>query len=203
MHQLYQDAMSIVRAYGKPDLFITFTCNPKWPEINNELLKGQEPNDRPDLIARVFKIKLKELLDDLLKNKIFGHAIAHVYVVEFQKRGLPHAHILLILDKNDKPKTVEDFDRIVQQRYQIRIYILNFMKQSLNVWYMENAVKIFQKIFVKIPKKIRMGKNLFKFFFYIFYILINKLSYPEYRGRDSGRYFKRDKFDLNNQWIVP
>lgn len=64
MHQLYQDAMSIVRAYGKPDLFITFACNPKWPEINNELLKGQEPNDRPDLIARVFKIKLKELLDD-------------------------------------------------------------------------------------------------------------------------------------------
>ena len=28
-HQLYQDAMSIVRRYGKPDLFITFTCNPK------------------------------------------------------------------------------------------------------------------------------------------------------------------------------
>jgi len=25
MHQLYQDAMSIIRAYGKPDLFITFT----------------------------------------------------------------------------------------------------------------------------------------------------------------------------------
>ena len=29
----YQDAMSIVRKKGKPDLFVTFTCNPNWKEI--------------------------------------------------------------------------------------------------------------------------------------------------------------------------
>ena len=34
MFELYQDSMSIVRKYGKPDLFITFTCNPKWEEIS-------------------------------------------------------------------------------------------------------------------------------------------------------------------------
>jgi hypothetical protein len=28
-HQLYQDAMAIVRRFSKPDLFITFTCNPQ------------------------------------------------------------------------------------------------------------------------------------------------------------------------------
>jgi len=28
-----QDAMAYVRLYGRPDLFITFTCNPNWPEI--------------------------------------------------------------------------------------------------------------------------------------------------------------------------
>ena len=33
MVQKYQDAMAIVRKYGKPDLFITFTCNPNWAEI--------------------------------------------------------------------------------------------------------------------------------------------------------------------------
>ena len=33
MFELYEDAMSIVRKYGKPDLSITFTCNPKWDEI--------------------------------------------------------------------------------------------------------------------------------------------------------------------------
>ena len=34
MAQLYQDAMNIVRRFGKPDLFITFTCNPTWPVWN-------------------------------------------------------------------------------------------------------------------------------------------------------------------------
>jgi len=29
--QYYQDAMAICRWAGYPDLFLTFTCNPKWP----------------------------------------------------------------------------------------------------------------------------------------------------------------------------
>ena len=50
MFELYQDSMSIVRKYGKPDLFITFTCNPKWEEIYSALLFNQKATDRPDLI---------------------------------------------------------------------------------------------------------------------------------------------------------
>ena len=33
MSQKRLDAMAYVGEYGKPDLFITFTCNPKWEEI--------------------------------------------------------------------------------------------------------------------------------------------------------------------------
>ena len=33
MHQLFQDSMGLIRKFGKPDLFITFTCNTSWPEI--------------------------------------------------------------------------------------------------------------------------------------------------------------------------
>lgn len=33
MHEYSQDAMAYVRMYGRPDLFITFTCNSNWPEI--------------------------------------------------------------------------------------------------------------------------------------------------------------------------
>ena len=33
MHARFQDAMAIVRNLGKPDFFITITCNPQWPEI--------------------------------------------------------------------------------------------------------------------------------------------------------------------------
>ncbi|CAF4768133.1 unnamed protein product, partial [Rotaria sp. Silwood2] len=43
MQQNYQDTMAIVRKYGKPDLFITFTCNPTWREIEEHLIPGQAP----------------------------------------------------------------------------------------------------------------------------------------------------------------
>jgi hypothetical protein len=59
MRELYQDAMAVVRYYGKPDLFITMTCNPNWPEIKDNLFKGQTASDRPDMISRVFDLKLQ------------------------------------------------------------------------------------------------------------------------------------------------
>lgn len=51
MYQLYQDAVAIVCYFGKPNLFITFTCNSKWPEITRELLPYQIAADMPDLTA--------------------------------------------------------------------------------------------------------------------------------------------------------
>ena len=36
MHEKTQDAMTYVGKYGRPDLFITFTCNPSWPEIKKK-----------------------------------------------------------------------------------------------------------------------------------------------------------------------
>eukprot|EP00798_Chlamydomonas_sp_ICE-L_P013350 gene13350-19192_t len=113
MHQLYQDAMAVVRKLGKPDLFVTFTCNPKWQEIQEALLPGQKPADRPDIVSRVFRLKLDALLDDLVKKGVLGRVIGHIHVVEFQKRGLPHAHILLILAAEDKLKCCTDYDQVI------------------------------------------------------------------------------------------
>src|SRR4030095_5528151 len=110
---LYQDAIAIVRRFGKPDLFITFTCNPAWLEITVELLPGQHASDRPDLVSRVFHLKLKSLLDDILKKEIFGEILGYVSVIEFQKRGLPHCHMLFILGPENKIRTDEDIDRVV------------------------------------------------------------------------------------------
>ena len=78
MAQNYQDAMAICRWAGYPDLFITFTCNPKWPEISLFLasIPDQKAEDRPDIVARVFKIKLDQLLHDLTHGKHFGRVIA-------------------------------------------------------------------------------------------------------------------------------
>lgn len=113
MKQCYQDAMAIVRKYGKPDLFITFTCNPRWPEIADNLAAHSTASDRPELVARVFHGKLRELIGDITVNRVFGNVLAYVYTIEFQKRGLPHAHILIILAEDSKLRTAEDVDDLV------------------------------------------------------------------------------------------
>jgi hypothetical protein len=113
MRRRYMDAMALVRRFGKPDIFLTMTCNPKWDEITRELYPGQTPQDRPDLIDRVFRAKLEELKHMLLKKDILGKVRAHVYVVEFQKRGLPHAHFLLIMEGRYKITCPEQYDRLI------------------------------------------------------------------------------------------
>ncbi|GBN43763.1 hypothetical protein AVEN_55413-1, partial [Araneus ventricosus] len=113
MQQNYQDSMAMVRKFGKPDLFLTFTCNPSWSEILNSMEGVQRPEDRPDIIVRIFNMKLKELLEDICKHGIFGTVLAYIYVIEFQKRGLPHAHILLTLDSESKISTKDDIDKFV------------------------------------------------------------------------------------------
>ncbi|KAK8815284.1 hypothetical protein WA158_003496 [Blastocystis sp. Blastoise] len=113
MKGAYLDAMTIVRYYGKPDYFITFTCNPKWKEIVDNLYPNQEAWERPDLVCRVFAIKLKYLYHLLKDENVFGKAQAITYTVEFQKRGLPHAHILLNVEQQDKIHDTNELDSII------------------------------------------------------------------------------------------
>jgi hypothetical protein len=49
----------------------------------------------------------------LLKKDILGKVRAHVYVVEFQKRGLPHAHFLLIMERKYKITCPEQYDLLI------------------------------------------------------------------------------------------
>ncbi len=65
------------------------------------------------MVTRVFKIKLKEFINNIHKNHNLGRTITGIYVVKFQKRGLPHAHILIFFIEDYKPHTVEDIDRMI------------------------------------------------------------------------------------------
>lgn len=40
MHEKLQDCLTFVRKYQRPDLFVTFTTNPKWDEITFNLYEG-------------------------------------------------------------------------------------------------------------------------------------------------------------------
>lgn len=77
MKQNYMDAMALCRWYGCPDLFITITCNPNWPEIARYMREHNLSSaDRPDALTRVFKMKLDQLMIDLKERRLFGRVQA-------------------------------------------------------------------------------------------------------------------------------
>lgn len=82
-----QDSLMYVRKYGKPDLFITMTCNPNWDEITKCLKPGQQAIHRHDIIARIFRQKVILLIEVITKGNPFGPVLAFVYSIEWQKRG--------------------------------------------------------------------------------------------------------------------
>ncbi|GBO33219.1 hypothetical protein AVEN_153321-1, partial [Araneus ventricosus] len=108
LHEYTQDAFTYVRTHGRPDLFITFTSNPAWQEIVDELMPGQKSIHRHDIVARVFRLKVKKLMSVITKGKIYGEVLCFMYSVEWQKRGRPHIHILLWLKDKLKPNQIDN-----------------------------------------------------------------------------------------------
>ena len=89
------DIIAISNQIGHPDIFLTMTCNPSWLEITRAPPPNQKPQDKPDLFARVFRLKMKDLISLVIEEEVFGTVVAHVRVIEFQKRSLPHAHVFV------------------------------------------------------------------------------------------------------------
>jgi hypothetical protein len=199
MIQQYQDAMAIVTHTSNPDIFITFTANPQWDEIREAILPHQTPQDRPDIISRVFKLKLNALCKDLFDNNVLGRVRAHMHVIEFQKRGLPHAHILLILNSEDKPRTVEVIDSIVCAEIpdpDEQPHLYNIVTRCM-IHGPCGSVK---------PKArcMKDGKCS-KHYPHTFSeaTVVDENSYPMYRRSNNGRTFVKEGFECDNRWIVP
>ena len=87
---LFADAMAIVRQYGRPTYFLTMTANAKWQEIKDSLYPGENSQDRPDVVSRIFEVKVKELIRDLMKRNVLGRVKAILLMTEWQKRGKFH-----------------------------------------------------------------------------------------------------------------
>ncbi|XP_071719168.1 uncharacterized protein [Rutidosis leptorrhynchoides] len=201
MMQNYLDAMAIVRRFGYPDLFITFTCNPKWPEILRFLHnKNLRPEDRPEILSRVFKMKLDSMIKDFRENHVFGEVEAFVYTIEFQKCGFPHAHICLFLKAAYKFLTVEDVDRVIsaeipEKSEDPELYELmsDFMMhgpcgaQNPRSPCM-NDKNSCSKLF---PKSIREVTS------------VDDNGYPVYRRRDNGSIIQKGDCTLHNGFVVP
>jgi hypothetical protein len=215
MAKLYQDSMAIVRNFGKPTLFITFTANMKWIEIQRELLPGQNASDRPDLVARVFDLKVKELIKDLRLKQIFGSYKGLVRTIDYQKRGLPHLHLLLFLDAAYNLDRKDRIDQVVSAELPSKdtdpelyeIVTKNMVHGPCG------DINPKSPCMVKNDRgELTCSKRFPKAF--IEETLVNEDGYPQYkrtRNMDSSCRYSipnpsrcgSSRFEIDNRWIVP
>ncbi|XP_074346593.1 uncharacterized protein LOC141685389 [Apium graveolens] len=177
--------------------------NPKWPEIQEmfDYTPGLTANDAPDVVARVFKLKLDQLLHVIKKKKFFGRCIGALHVIEFQKRGLPHAHMVIWLHPDSKPKTIQQVDRMVSAE-------ISDKQQDPHGY---DAVKQFMKHGPcgeshKLSPCIDSDrKNCTRHFpkRYCTETSFDDSGFPVYRRRKTNHIVRKNDVELDNRWVVP
>ena len=176
------------------------TCNPNWSEIKQELRLGEEAQNLLDLIARVFSARLEELKIELFKKQVFGVVATYVYVIENQKRGLPHVHFLIILKKDWKIIAPETFDDIVSTElpnkdknpHLYSAVVKHMMHGPCDALNSENiCMKRTGRCKNHYPRDFCEQTN------------IGNDSFPKYRRQDDGASIKVRGKDLDNCWVVP
>ncbi|XP_027174256.1 uncharacterized protein LOC113773851 [Coffea eugenioides] len=199
MRRRYLDVMALIQKYGKPDIFLTMTCNPAWKEIQCNLKYHEKPQDRPDFLARVFRAKFEMVKHELLNKQIFGEVAACVYVIEFQKRGFSHAHLLLILKSQFKLLNPESYDKVVCTELPDRLQYPHLY--SLVVKHMiHGPCGDMDKSYPCMKDgscKNHYPKNFCP------HTTHGEDSYPYYRRKDDGKKVKVRRFTLDNRWLVP
>jgi hypothetical protein len=58
-------------------------------------------------------MKVKKLLRGVCKAGWLAQVIGNIWMREYQKRGLPHIHLLLIFPRAQKVTNVDDIDQLV------------------------------------------------------------------------------------------
>ncbi|KAL6582875.1 hypothetical protein OROMI_004953 [Orobanche minor] len=199
MQRRYVNALALVSEYGKPDFFITITCNPNWPEIREGLFPGEEAQNRFDLVARVFRARNEEFKDEIVKKKLLGEVAAYLYVIEFQKRGLPHAHWIIILKPHFKIVSSAAYDRFVSAELpDIDLHphlhacvVRHMMHGPCGLLNPSNVCMRDRKCKNRYPKD------------YVESTSQHEDSYPMYRRRNDGRSVSVRHQMLDNRWVVP
>ncbi|XP_021975391.1 uncharacterized protein LOC110870521 [Helianthus annuus] len=200
MYKHYQDALAICRVHGNPQYFITFTCNVNWPEIRRYLTKYPvlKAQDRPDIIARVFHIKVASFVNFLRNNRPFGKVTADLYTIEFQKRGLPHCHLLLWVDESNKITDATHVDKYISAEIpdpemdpELHRIVTNFMIHGPCGTVKPNAPCMSLGMCSKnFPKAYQQSS------------MIDENEYAHYKRWVSGNTVIKDGVALDNRYVV-
>lgn len=122
-----------------------------------------------------------------------------MYTIEFQKRGLPHAHILLWLNKEHKLLTAADIDKHISAEIpDPKLYPK--LSKAVATYMMHGPCGVAE------PKSPCMSeRKCSKFFPKKFQksTTIDDDGYPVYRRRDSGVYITKKGIQMDNSYVVP
>ena len=121
-------------------------------------------------------------------------------MIEFQKRGLPHAHFLIILKANSKIFVPEDFDKILSAEL-LNINTNSHLYTSVVKHMMHGPCRNLNR------NNVCMNKNkIYKNHYpkpYSCKTYLENNEYPKYKRRVDGQQVKFRRHYLNNQWVVP
>ncbi|CAD5208301.1 unnamed protein product [Bursaphelenchus xylophilus] len=110
----YSNCVAMAQTLGSPSFFITLTANSEWPDFLHLCgNKGIEPKNAYDILNRVFRQKVVELMRRIAppqkgQQGWFGQCLGYYMSLEFQKRGNPHVHLLLWTEHKEMSAHVVD-----------------------------------------------------------------------------------------------
>jgi hypothetical protein len=113
-HKVATKCFAISTQFGPPTFFLTFTMNPHWHDVQ-ALKRNSDVFHDSAMCAIIFKMKLAALMQFIKRKKILGNIKAFLWRIEYQKRGLPHAHMLFWSDFDTQD--VQAVESVINVRY--------------------------------------------------------------------------------------
>ncbi|XP_062188862.1 uncharacterized protein LOC133892156 [Phragmites australis] len=137
---------------------------------------------------------------ELLEKDILGKVKAYVYVVEFQKRGLPHAHFLLIMLGRYKLTCPEQYDCLISAELPEKHKYPELYKMVVKHM-MHGPCGVLNRDCLCTKDRPSCKNHYLRPFNAT--TLQGKDSYPVYRRCEDGRCAMVRKHLLDNRWVVP